>query len=86
MPNPKCLKCDSDKFEMGTISLSNIDVVIKSIQCSSCASVLGVLPDFNAESTHKSLVEKADKIGNIVSTINRQMIQIQNDIVALKFK
>ena len=84
MQNPKCPKCDSEKFDMNTIPLSNNDSVIRSIQCVSCGAIVGIMPKFHTEKAHNALIDKIsrlhDSIRNLANAINQQTLQIQNAI------
>ena len=80
MPKSKCPKCDATEFAMETISLKNSKTEVVAIQCEICGSVVGVIPDFNSQSAHNSLLDKiknidknVNNIGNIVDQINKRI-------------
>ena len=68
MPKPNCIKCGHDKFVISPVKATFLDLDgacnVKTLQCASCAGVVGVFPDSSDDKRLKKVESMVEAIWN----------------------
>lgn len=75
MALPKCMKCDSTRWQVQTVDPMGAQYKVNALTCASCGSVAGVLEYYSAGALLKKQEKVLKDMSDTVDRIHRKLRQ-----------